>query len=91
MRMHRSDRRCTSIAIRSMDAGHESQPTSSAAEEDDEDEEDVTREEISCSGRSSSSPSPLVSSSASSQFMHPRKAFVLQYTASLMQLQSLSP
>lgn len=91
MRLHRREnhhRRTshTNIAVRDMDGRHESQPPSSAAEDDDE--EDVAQEEISSSGRSSSSPSPTVSS-ASSQFMHPRKAFVLQYTASLLQLQSM--
>lgn len=89
MRMHRREnhhRRTsnTNIAIRAMDGRHESQED----EEDEDEEEDVVQEEISSSGRSSSSPSPTVSS-ASSQFMHPRKAFVLQYTASLLQLQSL--
>ena len=47
--------------------------------------QDRTQEEIS----SPSSPSPPATPS-SAQFMHPRKAFVLQYNASLLQLQSQS-
>jgi DNA-directed RNA polymerase subunit RPC12/RpoP len=54
--------------------------------------EDGTQAEMSGSDSSpQSSPSSPPATPSPAQFMHPRKAFVLQYNASLLQLQTRSP